>query len=110
MCLYSLNARDRNMRKAKVGENLTKGEYRSHGCFMGDDGKLACIKPGSPVEIAKLRLNSQFVDPVIHQPNGQSIPGSKVMNWNGRRVRGTFVQFHKKQYAADAILIEGVYI
>lgn len=102
MCLYSLYARDGNTRKAKVGESLTRGEYRHHACFLGDDGKLACIKHGSSVEIAVLVLQKC------------SVPNSDYLKWNGKtQVRGTFVRYesgyYTRHYSADAILLEDGY-
>lgn len=55
MCLYSLHVPEGQRRKARVGENLTRGTYGSadypHACLKGDDGKVTCIRPGTTLVI-----------------------------------------------------------
>jgi len=110
-------ARDANIRKAKVGENLIRGEHRQHACFLGEDGKLACIKPNSQVEIAMLRLVDSNVysdtrgNAAQPQPNNffRPVPNSLIKAWDGKEnVRGTFIRWqdHHRGYAADAIKLE----
>jgi hypothetical protein len=51
MCLYSLHVPEGQRRKARVGENLTRDAYGHHSCLTGDDGKVACLKPGTTLVI-----------------------------------------------------------
>src|SRR5215470_7195714 len=116
MCLYSLYARDINIRKARVGETLTRGEHREHACFLGSDGMLACIKPGTPVLIKHLRFHhgNQLM---VNQPDDhgwRAVPRETIDKWNDKSdVRGTFVRWERRynRYAADCILLEdGTYV
>jgi len=110
MCLYSLHTRDINIRKARVGETLTRGEHRQHICFLGDDGMLACIKPGTQVLIKHLQFGhgNQLL---VNQPDGhgwRSMPVETVDAWNGKEdVRGTFIRWgDRRGYSADCIRLE----
>jgi len=113
MCLYSLSS-NAQTRKAKVAENMTLGEFLGHRCFMSDaDGMVACIKPGTIVEIARIGIDTSRMGsaPTVNQPgrNGwEYVPKSKITKWNGKAgVRGTFVTWHQHtEYAADAIKLE----
>jgi len=114
MCLYSLYARDINIRKARVGETLTRGEHRQHICFLGDDGMLACIKPGTQVLIKHLQFNhgNQLM---VNQPDGygwRAVSRETIDKWNDKLdVRGTFERWTGHKYSADCILLEdGTYI
>jgi hypothetical protein len=97
MCLYSLSSSDPNIRKAKVGETLTKGEYSGHGCFAGDDGRMACIKHGTELVIDKVR----FFETTL-----KYFPDMKQFH-NKTNLTVTFVSMTRsrygRHYAADGI-------
>src|SRR5215831_20997242 len=112
MCLFSVFA-NHNMRKARVEETLTRGDYARHACFRGDDGLVTCIKPGTKVEIANLRLclhkHYTNTEGRVAQPHGAHVLREQVSAWNNKtQVRGTFVRWHDShhQYTADALWLE----
>ena len=93
MCMYSLYARGQNMRKAKVGETLTKGEYRSHAAFMTDEGPvapmLACIKHGTKMVIDNLQFAPGTAAWIVAKYTGETmtvtfIDGSRSLSYHGR--------------------------
>lgn len=96
MCMYSLYAqRGYGMENAKVGENLTRGEYRQHACFKNDKGELACIKHGTVIAISNL----QFVAVLEH-----------LEKWVGQSVMATMIEGGRRQWgrhhAADCIKLD----
>ena len=93
MCQYSLHADNKIMRKAKVGETLTRGEYRQHSAFFGDDGKLACIKHGTTLVIDELRFLGAATR-LVEKYAGKSLTATFI---DGQR-RG-----YGRHYAADCI-------
>lgn len=104
MCMYSLLDR-RNTRNAKVGETLTKGEYRHHAAFLTDEGSiapmLACIKHGTTLRIDNMQFD----------------PGCKSLNekYGGQAMTVTFIdanhkEWRRRNYAADCIQMPDGYI
>jgi|SRR5580765_965166 len=96
MCQYSLYTNGDDMRKAKVGETLTRGTYRSHEVFKGDDGKLACIKHGTTLVIDEVRF--------------LGAAGWLVDKHAGKSLTATFIEGTRRgygrHYAADCIQLE----
>ena len=104
MCMYSLFDKS-NARKAKVGETLTKGDYRHHAAFLTTEPNagpmLACIKHGTTLVIDNMRFAPGTAAWLIHQYAGQSLTVTFI-DGNRRSSRG---------YAADCIkLPDGVVI
>ena len=96
MCMLLLYGRF-NTRKAKVSETLSRGEYRGHAAFFGDDGLLACIKHGTTIAFD----NIEFA------------PGtapSITSRFEGKAVTGVLVEYHRRawgrHYAADYLYLE----
>jgi hypothetical protein len=96
MCLYSLLGRNDDMRKAKVGEDLVRDEYRGHGCFKGNDGLLACVKHGTTVQIDKLEFHPDVARHIVQEWKGKSVTATLVQG--DRRVYG-------RRYAADMLAL-----
>lgn len=94
MCMYSLHARNGDMRRAKVGETLVLSEYRGHAAFFGSDGKLTCIKHGTTVHIENL----QFI---------LGVTCHTVKEWAGKTVTVKMFQgsHTRRQYAADSLIL-----
>ena len=101
MCMFSMYDRS-NTRKAKVGETLTRADYRQHAAFVTDEGPvapmLACIKHGTTLVIDEVRFHGTAAPWLVEKYGGQSltvtfIDGSRS-SW--RRGRG---------YAADCIML-----
>ena len=96
MCIYSLYARGHDMRKARVGENLTRAEYRSHAAFVTDDGSLACIKHGTTLVLNNVRF--------------LGAAGWIVDKFAGKSLTVTFLEGNRRSwgrhYAADCIQLD----
>jgi hypothetical protein len=94
MCMYSLLGRNEDMRKAKVGEDLVRDEYKGHACFTGRDDKLACIKHGTTVQIDRIR----FV---------RGVSQRIVQEWEGKSVTATLISVaYGRRYAADCLALK----
>lgn len=92
MCLYSTFVSKYEMRKAKVGENLTHVIYRGHNCFVADDGKVACIKPHTEIELTIRLVNTAPI---------------ALAKWDGKTVRAKMIQSYGRRYSADCLILEG---
>lgn len=94
MCMYSLYGRPDEMVKAKVGQTLTKGDFKNHAAFMTDEGTLACIKHGTTLVIENVRLvgAARWI----------------VAKYEGKSMTATFIDatrssYRRRGYAADCI-------
>jgi len=96
MCMYSLYGRY-NTRKAKVGETLTRGEYRGHAAFMGGDGLLACIKHETTLHFESIAFERGTAAWVIDKYEGK--PATIVFVEGNRREWG-------RHHAADCVRFE----
>jgi hypothetical protein len=95
MCMYSLYARrGYGMTNAKVGETLTRGEYRQHAVFKNGKGELACIKHGTTIAIAKMEFEPGVNRYYAEQYEGKPVMG--VLVEHNRRAWG-------RHYAADML-------
>src|SRR5580765_6222437 len=97
MCMYSLFDKQ-NTRKAKVGETLTKGEYRHHAAFMTSEGPvgpmLACIKHGTTLVIDNMQF-SPGCTTLAKQYGGQSLTVTFL--------DGNYRDWRRRHFAADCI-------
>ena len=73
MCLYSLHVPEGQRRKARVGENLTRDTYGNHSCLTGDDGRVACLKPGTTLVIDNAIFNRNLNFTGMKEMAGKSI-------------------------------------
>ena len=61
MCIYSSFVHEIDRRNARVGENLTLGDYQRHAVLRGDDGKIACIRQGTTMLIESLEFDQRVL-------------------------------------------------
>lgn len=90
MCIYSLHVDKSQVTRAVKGKNLTLRTMYGHNCFVTDEGKVACIKKGSTI-------NLTVQSDMIYKDH----PLSK---WMGKTVQAT-MKVSVGRYAADTLIM-----
>jgi hypothetical protein len=101
MCMYSLYD-ERNTRPARVGEVLTRGDYRGHEAFLTREPSaapmLACIRHGTTLVIDRVRFVPGTSDWIVEAYQGAPL---EVMFVDGSSYHG----ISDGGYAADSIVL-----
>jgi hypothetical protein len=104
MCIYSLSLNEK-VSKAKVGETLTRGEFKQHPVLLSEDGSPRCVRHGSELEVQNLQFDMNMIGngPVI-QSDSSHVSRKQLMAWQGQTVKVTLVHWTTgyNSYAADA--------
>jgi hypothetical protein len=91
MCIYSNYVSPQDRRNARVGENLTLGQYQGHACLRGDDGMITCIKPGTTMVVDNMQFNPAIGKPTLRLLN----------QYAGTSRAITLQRAHGPHYSAD---------
>jgi hypothetical protein len=106
MCIYSLSLNE-EVSKAKVGEVLTRGEFRQHQVLLSQDGSPRCVRQGSELEVQNLQFDMNLMGSggSFVQPDGKVVTRRQLMAWQGKTVKVTLIHWTTgyREYAADAL-------
>jgi hypothetical protein len=93
--MYSLHVSADERAKAKAGETLTVGRISHHGVLLNGEGKVACVKPGTMINVAELRFSEDFrQDGAYHRP---------IRHWEGKAFTAKLTEWLYTGSAGDCL-------